>query len=996
MAALAFGLLPISPATAAIADICPGPGQTDAFTDDEGSVHENNINCAEAYGIVNGKSATIYDPQGELTRGQAASILVQFAEVSRDSELPAGTDEFPDDEDSVHEANINKAAAANFLEGFNDGTFRPGISITRAQFATIAVQTVEFLLGEDLDSDGVNDFDDDDGSVHELNIEKAVDNDILVGTGPRMFSPLANVTRGQTASIIVGAAGNVLFPAGKFAPANDNANDTLNVSPAADQSKACILGIDNTTPADDVTVTVTGLTAGEPYRLTLVNADNVDEDSSGQTTFEEDTASPGLVAAGTVASKIVSVNGTAQATPAQTFGSVQPVNGTITFVIDCGAAESIVPVVYEDSEDANTRLNIDDDGRPTEEFGTGGTITFTAPTTNQTFAVPQDRQVLEVGTTRTCIVGGITPGSVVDVALVNSSAITTTNGVISFADTDGVGGAGNNQADITESGARIVNVNGTNTASVQRLDDVVATIGTISVTFGGAAGSDVTVVVFADPRTTDTVAGNNQLDLNAANQPTELFGAGCRTLFVPAAAAFGMSVQNVVTVDAASDLFVGGNQTADPTDDRTFRFDANDTFQLQGVGITQAQFEAILSAGDLVTVNFNPDAAGVSIFNITTDSGNAAPAAPTAAAVNLDGEATINDVTVTFTVPAGTNPGTTFTLQQATAAVGVNGVCGGGDDVVGTFTTVPATSTTSANGTRTFTVMDQPNGCFVFRVVSTNPASGVASPSDNSDSVAVPGTAASNPAPLAIDTVVTANAGLLGTFDTGDVFKIGFNEALAVPTAGDIIRATDGDGTVADFVNGTNAAFTLNAAAETVNGASRPANTVLTVTLTASPTVVTAGGTVGLQIPATITDQSGTTDAAGASFSVTNGGQDLLIDQDAADSTTGVAPVTATNNMTSAVATGGTNNLTVTFGAPVQCASVATTDFTFTETDGTVFTPTSVACTGTDDATLVFLFPGTAFTNETGNVVVTGSAVNNAAGTPQTTSTIGFTTTPAV
>ena len=59
------------------------PTSTDFFTDDEGNVHEANINRIAAAGITAGCSATRYCPGGTVTRGQMATFL------SRAFDLPA-------------------------------------------------------------------------------------------------------------------------------------------------------------------------------------------------------------------------------------------------------------------------------------------------------------------------------------------------------------------------------------------------------------------------------------------------------------------------------------------------------------------------------------------------------------------------------------------------------------------------------------------------------------------------------------------------------------------------------------------------------------------------------------------------------------------------------------------------------------------------------------------------------------------------------------------
>ena len=200
-------------------EICSSD-QADRFTDDAGSVHEDAINCAAAYGLVSGTSPTTFGPNLPLSRGQAATVLIGYVEQSIGEVLPQLPDDirpiFTDTTGNVHEDNIERAWDNGILEGFDDGTFRPGAQVSRAQFATIAVQATEAILDEELGVDGIEDFDDDDGSVHEVNIEKAFDNGLLNGAAPGVFNPGTPVTRGQATSIIIGAIVNVLEPRGVF------------------------------------------------------------------------------------------------------------------------------------------------------------------------------------------------------------------------------------------------------------------------------------------------------------------------------------------------------------------------------------------------------------------------------------------------------------------------------------------------------------------------------------------------------------------------------------------------------------------------------------------------------------------------------------------------------------------------------------------------------------------------------------------------------------
>jgi hypothetical protein len=221
-AALLLGPLAAGAGAQAVPDgdvICP-PDQVDRFTDDDGSVHERSINCAATYGLVFGIGPATFGPNLPLNRGQAATILIGYVEQSLGEVLPQVPDGarpvFTDTAGNVHENNIERAEDNGILTGFADGTFRPGQPVTRAQFATIVVQATEAIIGEELGVDRIEDFDDDDASVHEVNIEKAFDNGILNGAGPRTFNPGAPVTRGQATTILVGALVNVLLPLGVF------------------------------------------------------------------------------------------------------------------------------------------------------------------------------------------------------------------------------------------------------------------------------------------------------------------------------------------------------------------------------------------------------------------------------------------------------------------------------------------------------------------------------------------------------------------------------------------------------------------------------------------------------------------------------------------------------------------------------------------------------------------------------------------------------------
>ena len=103
---------------------------TDFFTDDESSIHEGDINAAAAQGIATGCGGGAFCPTTAVTREQMASFLV------RALHLPSTTmDFFTDDETSIHEGDINALALEGITSGCTGGHFCPHDPVTRAQMA---------------------------------------------------------------------------------------------------------------------------------------------------------------------------------------------------------------------------------------------------------------------------------------------------------------------------------------------------------------------------------------------------------------------------------------------------------------------------------------------------------------------------------------------------------------------------------------------------------------------------------------------------------------------------------------------------------------------------------------------------------------------------------------------------------------------------------------------------------------------------------------------
>ncbi|MDJ0496946.1 MAG: S-layer homology domain-containing protein [Acidimicrobiia bacterium] len=111
-----------------------GGGNT--FTDDDGSVFEDDIAKLAAAGITAGCNPPANDqfcPDNNVTRGQMAAFLVRALNLTDDG----GGNTFTDDDGSIFEDDIAKLAAAGITTGCNaDGTnFCPDSFVTRGQMA---------------------------------------------------------------------------------------------------------------------------------------------------------------------------------------------------------------------------------------------------------------------------------------------------------------------------------------------------------------------------------------------------------------------------------------------------------------------------------------------------------------------------------------------------------------------------------------------------------------------------------------------------------------------------------------------------------------------------------------------------------------------------------------------------------------------------------------------------------------------------------------------
>jgi len=119
-------------------------GAPDVFADVAGSPHERAVNALAGLGVVRGTAPGRYDPQGQVTRVQATSMLVRLRERLA-GPLPTTGASFADVARSVHAEAVDKAVSAGIASGTTPTTFAPAAPVRRDVGAVLLVRTYSGL-----------------------------------------------------------------------------------------------------------------------------------------------------------------------------------------------------------------------------------------------------------------------------------------------------------------------------------------------------------------------------------------------------------------------------------------------------------------------------------------------------------------------------------------------------------------------------------------------------------------------------------------------------------------------------------------------------------------------------------------------------------------------------------------------------------------------------------------------------------------------------------
>ena len=200
-------------------------------------------------GIMNGTSATTFNPGGTTSRGQITAILYRAA----GSPAVSGGSAFQDVADTAYYADAAVWASANgIVTGYADGTFGPDDPITRQQLAAILWR----YAGSPAAPVGA-DFADESAiaSYASTAVDWARDTGVITGRDGNLFDPNGRATRAQAAVILH----RYLELLG---------SDTEETPDASDEPRVLVAYFSATGNTESVANTIADLTGGDLFAIT--------------------------------------------------------------------------------------------------------------------------------------------------------------------------------------------------------------------------------------------------------------------------------------------------------------------------------------------------------------------------------------------------------------------------------------------------------------------------------------------------------------------------------------------------------------------------------------------------------------------------------------------------------------------------------------------------------------------------------------------------------
>lgn len=189
-----------------IESTCPPPDQYVGTDVDPDSPHWPAFYCAFERGIteLTGQSdVSTYEPNQSVRRDQMAIFVLRTLNVVC-AILPAvDTDQFDDDDGNIHEDAIDILAFVEIVNGVGDRRYDPSEVVTRAAMATFLDNAYRYQSRQEELPPGPDAFGDDNGSRQERAINRLAAAGVITGYGDGSYRPDRPVSRAEMASFLI-------------------------------------------------------------------------------------------------------------------------------------------------------------------------------------------------------------------------------------------------------------------------------------------------------------------------------------------------------------------------------------------------------------------------------------------------------------------------------------------------------------------------------------------------------------------------------------------------------------------------------------------------------------------------------------------------------------------------------------------------------------------------------------------------------------------------
>jgi hypothetical protein len=150
-------------------------------------------------GIVTGKTPKSFEPQSSLTRAEAAALLLRLAGVEAGN---GGAAAFNDTQNHWANGIIASAKSVGLVNGMSATRFEPDRAVTREEFAVIAERYTNIEDTLDLHDSIYSDVSETANPWSNAAIVKLSVNNVLNGYGDGTFRPRESITRAEAAKLI--------------------------------------------------------------------------------------------------------------------------------------------------------------------------------------------------------------------------------------------------------------------------------------------------------------------------------------------------------------------------------------------------------------------------------------------------------------------------------------------------------------------------------------------------------------------------------------------------------------------------------------------------------------------------------------------------------------------------------------------------------------------------------------------------------------------------